>query len=107
MRFKEYYTEGRNKWDMFQLRKCDKRWSFVNLETKQRYFIKINDPNNAGGMQKFLEDILATDSTVPKTKGTVDFKIMADDIMSGKKSQIHVKSGMWDKIKKTWIVEEE
>lgn len=105
MKFKEFYTEGRNKWNMFELKKCDKRWSFVNTESGQRYFIKMDEPNNVSNIQKFLEDVMATDDTTPKTKNPVDFKRLATEIISGNKTKIHIKSGKWENLKSTWILD--
>ena len=106
-RFKEYYTEGRNKWDVFSIKKCDQRWSICNTETNQRFYIKLGDnPNSISGIQKFLEDIIATPAYKPKTKGEIDFHEFAQKIMAKEKANIYVKSGMFDKIKSTWILDE-
>jgi len=106
MRFREFYlTEGRNKWSIFEIKKTAKRWSIYNTETNKRYYIKLGeDPANVGSMQKFLEDILATNETRPKTRGEIDFKEFATSVVTNEKAKIHVKSGNWDRIKKTWVI---
>ena len=106
MNFKNFYTEGRDNWSLFELKKTNKRWSFLNTESGKRYFINLGDNvNHVGGIQKFLEEIGATDNTIPKTKGTIDYNNFAMDVISGKKQNIHVKSSNWDSIKKTWLLD--
>lgn len=105
--FKDYYLkEGRNAWNVFSIKKCNSRWSFRNKDTGSINYIKIKDASNLGGMQKFLEDILATPGERPKTRGEIDYKKFAEDIMSGNKHKVYVKSGKFETIKKTWLVED-
>lgn len=107
MKFKEFYTEGRNRWSVFELKMCEKRWSILNTESGQRFYIKVGEkPNDIGGMQKFLEQLLATPASLPKTKGEIDFHEFATKVVAKEKANIYVKSGMWDQIKKTWVLEE-
>jgi len=105
-KFKEMYTEGRDNWNNFALKKTNKRWSFLNTESGKRYFIKLSDNvNHVGAIQKFLEDIGATDGNTPKTTGTVNYNELASDVISGKIANIHVKSGNFDKLKGMWDLE--
>jgi len=106
MKFKDVYYEGRNSWSNFTLKRTNKRWSFMNTESGQRYFVKLGDnTNHVGGIQRFLEEIGATDNTTPKTKGNIDYNQFAMDVVAGKKANVHVKSGMFEKIKGTWIID--
>jgi hypothetical protein len=106
MRFKDLYNEGRNEWNSFALKKTDKRWSFSNNESGKRYFIKLSDKvNHVGGIQRFLEDLGVTDNTTPKTKGCLDVNNVMTDLISGKTTNVHINSGVFDKIKKTWLLD--
>jgi len=106
MGFKEYYTEGRNFWALFSIKKCNERWSILNIETNNRYYIKLGeDSNSIEGMQKFLESINATPASKPKTQGKIDFYEFAQNVMTNQKALIYIKSGNWDKIKQTWTLE--
>lgn len=108
MRFKNYYTEGRNKWDTFTIKKGDKKWSFINTVTGKRYYIKLNDnETDVSAMQKFLKDILATPGTKPKTKGNIDYHEFAQKVLGKEKATVYIKSGNWEKIRKTWTLGEE
>ena len=107
MRFKEFYLqEGRNAWNVFSIKKNESRWTFKNNDTGKLNFIAIKDPSNIGGMQKFLEDLGATPGERPKTFGTIDYKQFAVDVIEGKKSKVYVRSGKFETIKKTWMVED-
>jgi len=106
-RFKEYFKEGRDKWDNFTLKRTNKRWSFNNTTSGKKYYIKLdgNNVNYIGDIQKFLNDLKATDGSTPKTKGEINYGEFAGQIVSGEKTNIHVKSGNFDKIKNTWIID--
>ena len=107
MKFKDVYFEGRNAWNNFQLTKTNKRWSFLNTESGKRYYIKLSDmTNHVGGIQRFLEELGATDSATPKTTGNINYNEFAMDVVAGKKANVHVKSGNFDRIKSTWILDE-
>jgi hypothetical protein len=106
MNFKDFYLiEGRNAWNIFKIKMNDKKWSFRNLETNQLYFIKINENNVFDSLIKFLKDIEATPPTIPKTKGIINYDEFANNIMKGKYATVFVKSGMFEKIKNTWVIE--
>ena len=105
--FKDFYLqEGRNAWNVFSIKRCESRWSFRNKDTGKLNYIKIKDPTNLGAMQKFLEDIYATPGEKPKTRGEIDYKKFAEDILSGKKHSVYVKSGKFETIKRTWLIED-
>lgn len=107
MRFKPFYmSEGRNKWNCFEVKRCTQRWSFKNIDSGKMYYMKLGDKvNDVGDMQKFLTDTLATDHTTPKTRGDIDYKQFAVDVINGKKSKVHIKSGKWNDLSKTWILD--
>ena len=101
--FKEFYlTEGRDKWSLFELKRTSSRWSFQNLDTGKRYFVKLGGENEFGSIQKFLMSILATPKHGAKSKGEINFLDFATEVLNGTKNTFYVKSSFWEKIKKTW-----
>ena len=105
MSFKKFYiNEGRNAWNMFELKQTNKRWSFKNINSGKRYFIKLPEVNNVGQIQKFLVDVKATSSEGLKTKGSIDFGEFARNIVSKKSQNFYVKSEHWEDIKKSWVI---
>lgn len=107
-KFKDMYTEGRNKWDVFTIKKCDQRWSFINTASGKRYYIKLSDNvNDVGKMQQFLSDILAKPANLPKTQGKIDFNDFATKVIGKKKADVYIKSGNWDEIRKKWNLDEQ
>ena len=105
MRFKNFYIkEGRNKWEIFEIKRCDKRWTFRNTESGKINYIKIDSDNEFGGMQRFLTDVLATPGSKPKTQGKINYHEFASDVLTGKKSKVYIKSGKFEQIQKTWIL---
>ena len=105
MSYKDYIKEGRNKWDMFSLKQTESRWSFKNLNTGQRYFVKLGEKNYIGKIQQFLTDIQATSSEGRKTTGEIDFHAFAQNVVkNGGINQFYVKSGRWNDIKSTWVI---
>ncbi len=107
MNFKEFYTEGRHRWDLFSIKRgaTNQRWSFRNTTTNAINFIKIDPNNEIGSMQKFLKDIKATPGVRPKTQGNIDFHKFARDVIMGDSYKVYVKQGHFDDIKNTWILE--
>lgn len=105
MSFKQIFNEGRDSWMVFSINKGKDRWSFKNLESNSINYIKINPQLEIGSIQKFLEEILATPSTMPKTKGIINYSDFAVDVVAGKKSTVYIKKGMFEKIKKTWLLD--
>ena len=107
MKFKSFYIqEGRNRWYKFEIKKTNKRWSVLNTESGQRFFLKLSDKeNNISGIQRFLEDTKSTDENTPKTKGKINYEQFARDVIAGKKANFHCKSGMLEIWKKTWLVD--
>lgn len=104
-KFKEFYNEGRNKWSIFEIRRGEKKWTFFNTETGTWNVININKNKPIASIQKFLMDICATPGELPKTKGDIDYFQFAHDVVNNNKPKIYVKSGMFEKIKKTWVLE--
>ena len=104
MNFKTYYTEGRNPWHLFSIKRGhkNKKWSFRDTQTNSIYYIKIDPNNEIGSMQKFLKDLEATPGTIPKTKGDIDFYDFAVSVIIGDVYKIYVKSGKFQLIKDTW-----
>lgn len=104
MKFKEFFYEGRDKWSLFSINKGTSKWTFKNNDSNSINYLKINPLMEIGTMQRFLEEIEATSGDFPKTKGEIDYYKFASDVVSGKKPNIYVKSGMLEKIKKTWLL---
>lgn len=105
MRFKEYITEGRDKWNLFTIKKGNDKWSFRNKETGKLNYIKINKFEEIGSMQRFLQDVKATPPTFPKTKGEIDYYKFASDVVGKKQASVFIKSGKWEDIQKTWLLD--
>ena len=90
MGFKEYLEEGRNKWDIFSIKKGNVKWTFRNEETNKRFFIKITPNKELESLQSFLKAIEATPPTFPKTKGVIDFMQMATDLVAGNLTKLFI-----------------
>jgi len=102
MQFKSYFTEGRNRWDQFSVNKGTDRWTFTNLQSSKRYFMKINKSSIYDTLGSFLRELGATSGNGGKTRGQIDHFTFASNLIKGQKNSIFVKSGMFDKIAKTW-----
>ena len=104
MNFKDYLNEGRNRWDIFKIKKNNMKWSFRNQETNKVNYIKIDAENPFNSLKKFLTDVQATPPTLPKTRGEIDYDQFAQDILDGNLGTVYIKSGMFDMIKSTWVI---
>lgn len=103
--FKKYLTEGREPWMKVSLNKGFDRWSFKNLETEQRNYIKVNPSQVLVSIQRFLEEIEAKPGNEKtKTKGHINYEQFAHNIINGKSYNFYIKKSMLEKIKKTWII---
>ena len=105
MSFKEFYIkEGRNRWDLFSIKrgKTNQRWAFRNTNTNKLNYIKINPDNEMTSMQKFLLAVQATPGTIPKTYGNLSMSEFASKVISGEIYNVYVKQGHFQTIKDTW-----
>ena len=106
MKFKDYLYEGRNRWDLFSIKRGaqHKKWSFRNTHTNKFNYIKINPNNEVASMQKFLKSLLATPGTKPKTKGNIDYHDFAQQVIGGKIYKVYVKQGKFQDIQDAWVL---
>jgi hypothetical protein len=107
MRFKDLYrlNEGRNRWDLFSIKKGEKKWSMRNMTTNKINYIKINELDPYNSMFRFINSLEAKPSYLPKTEGEIDYNKLARGIIDGKENNIFVKSGKFDEIKNKWILD--
>lgn len=97
-------NEGRNRWDIFRIKKNNMKWTFRNQETNVLNYIKINQDNPFNSLKQFLIDVQATPPTLPKTRGEIDYDEFTQQIIDGDFGTVYIKSGMFDIIKKTWVI---
>ena len=100
-----HLVEGRNRWDIFKIKKNNQRWSFRNQETNKVNYIKIDAENPFNSLKKFLTDVKATPPTLPKTKGDIDYDQFTQDIIDGEHGTVYIKSGMFNTLTSTWVIQ--
>ncbi len=55
-------------------------------------------------MASFLRELQATPGVGNKTQGQIDHFTFASNLIKGEKNNIYVKSGMFEKIRNTWLL---
>lgn len=106
MGWKDYISEGRNPWMLFTIKKGKDRWSFRNTQTNKLNYVKISPTNEIGSMQNFLKELIATPGALPKTHGKINYYEFAREVVAGNKHKVYIKSGKFNDIQKTWLLED-
>ena len=98
--------EGRPKLIKFTLKKNAKRWTLKNMDSGNKYFIKIHIGDEMQSICNFLISIHAHDEyTSPRTDGVVNYLAMAKEIYSGISPILWVAENRIPIIKSTWELE--
>jgi len=106
MSFKNFYFEGRDYWAPFSVKKNEKKWTFTNLESNKKFYVKINKDNIYDSMGAFLREIGASANISDrKTKDNIDHFLFASNIIKGETNKIFIKASNWEKVRKTWVLE--